>query len=88
MEYEEHWQAFDAGVWLEDDPGSWLGCAIIYKLDGLIHIDTQQQKSHCIIPLWKVYQGGNDGSTVECQVQVCWYISYGTIYPFEATCQL
>ncbi|KAF8227137.1 hypothetical protein L208DRAFT_1379928 [Tricholoma matsutake] len=70
MEYEEHWQAFDAGVWLEDDPGSWLGCAIIYKLDGLIHIDTQQQKSHCIIPLWKVYQGGNDGSTVECQVQL------------------
>ena len=38
-DYKEHKKAFDAGVWFEEDPGPWLGHAIIYKLDGLIHID-------------------------------------------------
>jgi hypothetical protein len=38
-EYHTFKKAFEAGVWLEEDPGPWLGRAIIYKLDGLIHTD-------------------------------------------------
>lgn len=42
-DYKEHKKAFDAGVWFEEDPGPWLGRAIIYKLDGLIHIDRNDR---------------------------------------------
>ncbi|KAF8235452.1 hypothetical protein L208DRAFT_1376516 [Tricholoma matsutake] len=35
-EYEEFKAAFEAGVWLEDDPGPWLGRAIIYKVFSVI----------------------------------------------------
>ncbi|KAI0742300.1 hypothetical protein C8Q80DRAFT_1108850 [Daedaleopsis nitida] len=38
-EYERYRQAFDAGVWLEQDPGPWGGRAIVYKLDLALHWD-------------------------------------------------
>jgi hypothetical protein len=31
--------AFDAGVWFTDDPGPFLGRAVIYKLQGRLHKD-------------------------------------------------
>jgi hypothetical protein len=37
--YDQFQQAFDAGVWVEEDPGPWLGRAIIYKLQGDVHND-------------------------------------------------
>ena len=37
--YHAYSQAFEAGVWLADDPGPFLGRAIIYKLQGRIHKD-------------------------------------------------
>lgn len=36
MYYEK---AFKAGVWFLDDPGVWLGRALIYKLQGEMHRD-------------------------------------------------
>ena len=30
--YKECMAAFDAGVWLQEDPGPFIGGAIIYKL--------------------------------------------------------
>lgn len=37
--YDTFQKAFDAGVWLEEDPGPWLGRAIVYKLQGDLHLD-------------------------------------------------
>lgn len=37
--YFKYKDAFDAGVWLKDDPGPFLGRAIIYKLQGRLHKD-------------------------------------------------
>ncbi|KAG2063333.1 hypothetical protein BDR04DRAFT_948841, partial [Suillus decipiens] len=37
--YEMYRAAFEAGVWVEDDPGPWLGRAIIWKLQVLPHRD-------------------------------------------------
>lgn len=39
--YEEYQRAFDAGVWIEEDTGPWLGRAIVYKLQGLVHTDAK-----------------------------------------------
>ena len=56
-EYEEFKEAFEAGVWLEEDPGPWLGRAIIYKLNGLIHVDTNDKSPSVSFPCGK-YTGG------------------------------
>jgi hypothetical protein len=37
--YHMYRKAFDAGVWLREDPGPFLGRAIIYKLQGSLHLD-------------------------------------------------
>lgn len=39
--YLQYQEAFDAGVWLEDDPGPFLGRAIIYKFQGRLHRDRK-----------------------------------------------
>ena len=33
--------AFEAGVWHEEDPGPWLGRAIVYKLQVALHKDKE-----------------------------------------------
>ena len=38
--YERYSKAFEAGVWLRDDPGPFLGRAIIYKLQRRLHKDA------------------------------------------------
>lgn len=38
--YGRYEKAFEAGVWLREDPGPFLGRAIIYKLQGRLHKDT------------------------------------------------
>lgn len=42
-EYEELKLAFEDGVWLEEDPGLWLEHAIIYTLDELIYVDSNNK---------------------------------------------
>ena len=37
--YRTYKQAFEAGVWFSDDPGPFLGRAIVYKLQGKLHKD-------------------------------------------------
>ncbi|KAF8958777.1 hypothetical protein BDZ97DRAFT_1923398 [Flammula alnicola] len=37
--YAQYQEAFEAGVWLTQDPGPFLGRAIIYKLQGKLHKD-------------------------------------------------
>ncbi|KAF8058964.1 hypothetical protein FPV67DRAFT_1451185 [Lyophyllum atratum] len=38
--YKTYKAAFDAGVWVPEDPGPWLGRAIVYKLQVYLHCDT------------------------------------------------
>lgn len=37
--YGEYQEAFEAGVWLQEDPGPFIGRAIIYKLQSKLHLD-------------------------------------------------
>jgi len=39
--YQQYRLAFDAGVWIAEDPGPFLGRAIIYKLQGKLHKDRK-----------------------------------------------
>lgn len=39
--YQKFQAAFDAGVWLSEDPGPWLGRAIVYKLQVDAHLDQK-----------------------------------------------
>ena len=38
--YQEYMQAFKAGVWWTEDPGPWLGRAIVWKLQVQPHMDA------------------------------------------------
>jgi hypothetical protein len=38
-EYAQYKKAFDAGVWYTEDPGPWLGRAVVYKLQVEVHQD-------------------------------------------------
>ncbi len=37
--YSKYQKAFDAGVWYDEDPGPWLGRAIVWKLQVRPHVD-------------------------------------------------
>lgn len=39
--YAKYREAFEASIWFSEDPGPFLGCAIIYKLQGCLHKDCQ-----------------------------------------------
>lgn len=41
--YVKFKKAFDAGVWVQEDPGPWLGRALIYKLQGSLHVDEKDE---------------------------------------------
>jgi len=37
--YQRYKTAFDAGKWVVDDPGPWIGRVIVYKLQVSLHKD-------------------------------------------------
>jgi hypothetical protein len=41
--YEKSKHAFSAGRWIQGDPGPWLGRALIYKLQGSLHVDDKDE---------------------------------------------
>ena len=41
--YRKFRKAFEAGVWVQEDPGPWLGRALIYKLQGSLHVDEKDE---------------------------------------------
>lgn len=55
--YEQYQAAFDAGVWMEDDPGPFLGRAVIYKLQGKLHKDRNDVGPSVCFPVG-TYSGG------------------------------
>jgi hypothetical protein len=48
--FKNYKKAFEAGVWMEQDPGPWLGRAIVYKLDGALHVDKNDFGPAACIP--------------------------------------
>ncbi|KAF8325133.1 hypothetical protein F5887DRAFT_896617, partial [Amanita rubescens] len=42
-EYKKFRRAFEAGVWVKQDCGPWLGRALIYKLQGRLHVDDKDE---------------------------------------------
>lgn len=56
-QYPKHAAAFDAGVWIQEDPGPWLGRAIVYKLDTELHYDQEDGGPTAIFPVGQ-YSGG------------------------------
>ena len=50
LSYGEYKKAFEAGVFVEKDPGPWLGRAIVYKLDGSLHRDKKDFGPAACIP--------------------------------------
>lgn len=37
--YAQYREAFDAGVWFNEDPGPFLGRSVVYKLQSKLHKD-------------------------------------------------
>lgn len=62
--YKKFKAAFDAGQWVKGDPGPWLGRALIFKLQGSLHVDDKDEGptvsfpcghyrgGHMIVPQW------------------------------------
>jgi hypothetical protein len=55
--YPEYQEAFDAGVWLQDDPGPFLARAIVYKLQSKLHRDSNDVGPSACFPVGN-YEGG------------------------------
>ena len=55
--YEEYQEAFDAGVWLQGDPGPFLARAIVYKLQSKLHKDGNDVGPSVCFPVGH-YEGG------------------------------
>lgn len=48
--YDKCQVAFDAGAWLSEDPGPWLGRAIVYKLQVDAHLDQKDMNPTASFP--------------------------------------
>jgi hypothetical protein len=57
-EYERYREAFEAGVWYREDPGPWLGRAIVYKLQVKPHQDRSDGGPTAIFNVGN-YSGGH-----------------------------
>src|ERR1700722_3065843 len=56
-EFAKYEKAFKTGVWYIEDPGPWLGCVIIYKLQVDCHQDQQNGGLTAIFNVGQ-YKGG------------------------------
>ena len=56
-EYENYRQAFQAGVWYQEDPGPWIARAIVYKLHVNLHHYGQRRWTNCLLPCREVGGG-------------------------------
>lgn len=55
--YDVYQEAFEAGVWFADDPGPFLGRAVVYKLQGRLHRDRHDVGPSVSFPVGQ-YAGG------------------------------
>ena len=57
-QYQRYCQAFEAGIWHIEDPGPWLGRAIVYKLQVYPHQDKLDGGPAAIFNVGQ-YEGGH-----------------------------
>lgn len=57
--YERYKDAFEAGVWTREDPGPWLGRAVVWKLDVDMHQDVLDDGPAAIFNMGD-YEGGGE----------------------------
>jgi len=55
--YTRYQDTFDAGVWFADDPGPFLGRAIVYKLQSRLHKDRHDVEPSVSFPVGQ-FTGG------------------------------
>ncbi|KAG6906933.1 hypothetical protein DXG01_011323 [Tephrocybe rancida] len=55
--YTQYKEAFDAGVWMKEDPGPWLGRAVVYKLQIHLHLDDDDQGPTVSFPVGSYRNG-------------------------------
>lgn len=55
--YAQYRQAFDAGVWLQEDPGPFLGHSVVYKLQSKLHNDGNDVGPSASFPVGS-FEGG------------------------------
>lgn len=55
--YKTYCEAFKAGVWMESDPGPWIGRVIVWKLQVLTHQDGLDDGPTAIFNCGR-YRGG------------------------------
>jgi hypothetical protein len=55
--YLEYQEAFEAGIWFQDDPGPFLGRAVIYKLQSKLHKDRNDVGPSASFPVG-CFEGG------------------------------
>jgi len=55
--YTRYQDTFDAGVWFVDDPGPFLSCAVVYKLQGRLHKDRHDMGPSVSFPVGQ-FTGG------------------------------
>jgi hypothetical protein len=55
--YAQYRQAFDAGVWLQEDPGPFLGRSVVYKLQSKLHNDGNDVGPSASFPVGS-FEGG------------------------------
>ena len=72
-QYQEYQAAFNAGVWYTEDPGPWIGRAIVYKLDVQMHYDMRDGGPTATFPV-----GHFEGGCMELPTLKAWlkYIIY------------
>jgi hypothetical protein len=56
--YKEYKAAFEAGVWVQEDPGPFIGRSIIYKLQSKLHRDKNDVGPSASFPVG--YFGGGE----------------------------
>ena len=56
-EYAQYRSAFEDGVWYTEDPGPWIGRAIVYKLDVQMHYDMLDGGPTATFPVG-LFEGG------------------------------
>ena len=73
-QYEEYQAAFNAGVWYTEDPGPWIGRAIVYKLDVQMHYDMRDGGPTATFPVGLFEGGCMELPTLKAQLKYIIYL--------------
>jgi hypothetical protein len=78
--YRKYKAAFEAGAWMPEDPGPWLGRAIVWKLPVETHMDGLDEGPTAIFNVGR-YTGG-DLYLPDLEVKLEWVLRISLLLPF------